>query len=65
MGELMQTFDAFNGVRVSLSWFILNYPTLTEWKATVDRLTQFNSILQEKKANRLSQENRQTTVLLN
>ena len=44
MGELMQTSDAFNGVRVSLSWFILNYPTLTEWKATVDRLTQFNSI---------------------
>ena len=50
MGELMQTFDAFNGVRVSLSWFILNYPTLTEWKATVDRLTQFNSILQEKES---------------
>lgn len=50
MGELMQTSDAFNGVRVSLSWFILNYPTLTEWKATVDRLTQFNSILQEKES---------------
>lgn len=45
MGELMQTVQAFNSVRVSLSWFILNYPSLTEWKATVDRLTQFDRLL--------------------
>lgn len=48
MGELMQTVQAFNAVRVSLSWFILNYPGLTEWKATVDRLTQFDSVLRQK-----------------
>ena len=48
MGELMQTANAFNSVRVSLSWFIINYSTLTEWKATVDRLTQFDSILRQK-----------------
>ena len=50
MGELMQTANAFNSVRVSLSWFIINYSTLTEWKATVDRLTQFDSVLREKDA---------------
>lgn len=46
----MQTANAFNSVRVSLSWFIINYSTLTEWKATVDRLTQFDSVLREKDA---------------
>lgn len=45
MGELMQTVSAFNGVRVALSWFILNYPRLSEWKATLDRLTQYNTAL--------------------
>ena len=45
MGELMQTVSAFNGVRVALSWFILNYSKLSEWKATVDRLTQYDAVL--------------------
>lgn len=47
MGELMQTVSAFNGVRVALSWFILNYPALSEWMATVDRLTQYDAVLNE------------------
>ncbi len=50
MGELMQTMQAFNGVRVSLSWFILNYATLADWKATVDRLTEFDAVLAERDA---------------
>lgn len=47
MGDMMQTVTAFNGVRVSLSWFILNYAKLAEWQATVDRLTQFGEVLGE------------------
>ena len=47
MGELMQTVTAFNGMRVSLSWFILNYSMLAEWKAVVDRLTEFDTLLRE------------------
>ena len=45
MGELMQTVSAFNGMRVSLSWLILNYFMLAEWKAVVDRLTEFDALL--------------------
>lgn len=47
MGDMMQTVTAFNGVHVSLSWFVLNYAKLAEWQATVDRLTQFGEILDE------------------
>lgn len=47
MGDMMQTVTAFNGVRVSLSWFILNYAKLAEWQATVDRLTQFGEVLHD------------------
>lgn len=48
MGELMQTVSAFNGMRVSLSWFILNYSMLAEWKAVVDRLTEFDALLRQR-----------------
>lgn len=47
MGDMMQTVTAFNGVHVSLSWFVLNYAKLAEWRAAVDRLTQFGEILDE------------------
>lgn len=47
MGDMMQTVTAFNGVHVSLSWFVLNYAKLAEWRASVDRLTQFGEILDE------------------
>ncbi len=47
MGEMMQTVSAFNGVRVSLSWFILNYGRLSEWKAAADRLIQYDLLLDE------------------
>ena len=44
----MQTVSAFNGMRVSLSWFILNYSMLAEWKAVVDRLTEFDALLRQR-----------------
>ncbi len=47
MGEIMQTVQAFGGVRVALSWFIFNYSSLAEWKATVDRLIQFENAIRK------------------
>jgi putative ATP-binding cassette transporter len=41
LGTLMQIANAFYQVNGSLSWFIANYPTFAEWRATVDRLTEF------------------------
>ena len=45
LGELMQIASAFGRVQDSLAWFVDNYPTLAAWKATTDRLTQFNNKL--------------------
>jgi vitamin B12/bleomycin/antimicrobial peptide transport system ATP-binding/permease protein len=41
LGGLTQTAGAFGNVQGSLSWFVDNYARLTEWGATVDRLTGF------------------------
>jgi putative ATP-binding cassette transporter len=41
LGTLMQIANAFYQVNGSLSWFIGNYTTFAEWRATVDRLTEF------------------------
>ncbi len=41
LGGLIQTSSAFNQVQDSLSWFVENYARLTEWRATVERLTGF------------------------
>jgi vitamin B12/bleomycin/antimicrobial peptide transport system ATP-binding/permease protein len=41
LGELMQISSAFSQVQESLSWFVENYSTLAEWRATTDRLTSF------------------------
>jgi putative ATP-binding cassette transporter len=41
LGGLIQTSSAFGNVQDGLSWFINAYSSLTEWKATVDRLTGF------------------------
>jgi len=40
-GDLQQTGFAFSEVQGALSWFVTNYRELTEWRATVDRLTGF------------------------
>ena len=47
LGGLMQTASAFGQVRTALSWFVDAYPTLADWKATVDRLRSFRLALEE------------------
>lgn len=41
LGGLIQTSSAFGQVQGALSWFVDNYRELTEWRATVERLTGF------------------------
>ncbi|MBR0679207.1 ABC transporter ATP-binding protein/permease [Roseomonas eburnea] len=41
LGGLIQTSSAFGQVQGALSWFVDNYARLTEWRATVERLTGF------------------------
>jgi putative ATP-binding cassette transporter len=50
MGTLIQTSRAFGQVQESLSWFISVYPTLAEWRASVDRLTSFDRAIAEAQA---------------
>ncbi|CAN7792511.1 ABC transporter ATP-binding protein/permease [Paraburkholderia hospita] len=45
-GTLMQIADAFGSVSESLSWFINNYDTLVQWRATVNRLREFRRAMQ-------------------
>ena len=45
LGELIQTSSAFGEVQGSMSWFVTNYARLTEWRATVERLTGFQRAL--------------------
>ncbi len=47
LGELTQTAGAFGQVQEALSWFVDNYARLTEWRATVARLTSFGDALDE------------------
>ncbi|CAD6553515.1 ABC transporter ATP-binding protein/permease [Paraburkholderia metrosideri] len=46
-GTLMQIVDAFGSVSESLSWFINNYDTLAEWRATVNRLREFECVVRQ------------------
>ncbi|TCZ61374.1 ABC transporter ATP-binding protein/permease [Roseicella aquatilis] len=41
LGGLTQTASAFAEVQGALSWFVDNYAALTEWRATVKRITGF------------------------
>ncbi|MCA3286964.1 MAG: ABC transporter ATP-binding protein/permease [Roseomonas sp.] len=41
LGGLIQTSSAFGQVQGALSWFVENYARLTEWRATVERLSGF------------------------
>lgn len=45
LGELMQIASAFGRVQDSLAWFVDHYNSLATWKATSDRLGQFNEKL--------------------
>jgi putative ATP-binding cassette transporter len=46
LGGLIQTSSAFGQVQGSLSWFVDNYARLTEWRATVERLTTFRRAIE-------------------
>ncbi|ONG51336.1 ABC transporter ATP-binding protein [Pseudoroseomonas deserti] len=50
LGGLIQTSSAFGEVQGSLSWFVTYYPDLTNWRASVDRLTGFQKALDEARA---------------
>ena len=50
LGGLMQTASAFREVQTALSWFVDAYAQLTEWKATVDRLTGFHNAIERARA---------------
>jgi putative ATP-binding cassette transporter len=50
LGGLMQTASAFGQVQDALSWFVSAYVQLTEWKATVDRLTGFHAATERARA---------------
>ncbi|WP_082711668.1 SbmA/BacA-like family transporter [Burkholderia singularis] len=44
-GVVMRIVDAFGNVSDSFSWFIGNYGTLAEWRATVNRLSEFKRVM--------------------
>jgi len=46
LGELTQTAGAFTEVQQALSWIVDNYRGITEWRATVERLTGFQEALE-------------------
>ena len=43
LGVLIQTAHAFERVNEALSWFIGSYTAFAQWRATVDRLTEFTA----------------------
>jgi len=43
LGGLMQIASAFGRVQDALSWFVDSYPSLAEWKASIDRLLSFTN----------------------
>ncbi len=45
LGVLMQISSAFGRVQDALSWFVDNYANLAAWRATADRLLQFQAAM--------------------
>jgi putative ATP-binding cassette transporter len=41
LGAVMQTASAFGSVQEAMSFFVLSYSELAEWRAVIDRLTGF------------------------
>jgi putative ATP-binding cassette transporter len=60
LGVLTQTAGAFAQVQGSLSWFVDVWPTLADWKATIDRLTTFGESMEA--ARRVTQETSGFTI---
>jgi putative ATP-binding cassette transporter len=52
LGTLMQAAMAFQKVEAAFAYFITSYSRIAEWKALVDRLTQFEVVLDTLAANR-------------
>ena len=50
LGVLTQTANAFERVNEALSWFIGSYTIFAEWRATVDRLTEFGAEIEREAA---------------
>jgi putative ATP-binding cassette transporter len=51
LGGLTQTAQAFGEVQGALSWIVDNYANLTQWRATVARLTGFrDAVLEARRA---------------
>jgi putative ATP-binding cassette transporter len=50
LGVLTQTANAFERVNEALSWFIGSYTIFAEWRATVDRLTEFGDEIKRETA---------------
>lgn len=48
LGSLFMLFDALGTVKGGFDWFLGSYATLTSYRATVDRLTNFVEALQAK-----------------
>ncbi len=46
LGGLMQISTAFGKVQDSLSWFVDSYSSIAAWRATTDRLTNFEDSIQ-------------------
>ena len=47
LGGLMQVSQAFDQVQTALSWFVTNYTSFAEWRATLSRLNGFETALAE------------------
>jgi len=50
LGVLTQTANAFERVNEALAWFIGSYTVFAEWRATVDRLTEFAAEIERETA---------------
>jgi putative ATP-binding cassette transporter len=50
LGGLTQTANAFGEVQGALSWIVDNYAGLTEWRATVQRVTGFRAAIARARA---------------
>ena len=50
LGGLTQTANAFERVNEALSWFIGSYTIFAEWRATVNRLTEFAAEIEREAA---------------
>eukprot|EP00933_Yihiella_yeosuensis_P071751 TRINITY_DN79994_c0_g1_i1.p1 TRINITY_DN79994_c0_g1~~TRINITY_DN79994_c0_g1_i1.p1 ORF type:complete len:776 (+),score=171.55 TRINITY_DN79994_c0_g1_i1:317-2644(+) len=49
LGTMFMLFDALHNVKGGFDWFLNSYSTLTDYRATVDRLSNFTEAVEEKK----------------